>query len=594
MNRCRLFAVMLLAGLLVTPTSAAEPVSKLPQTLHLHAAQVIYDADHFTIVARGQVELELPRGVKATARYFSMDLKANRYLLAGHVHLEGPNLKLDAAGVANFLEFQRVYVLASDHVPDHITYLDETFSQAIAGREMPGDAFALPENLSKHPQLVGKDVVIHPKSDVHFAMSELNTSVVTVPVPDYVINLSSNPNFSQNSLAGANFDASYPFAGSGNANTAFHLRVGGGNGVFGAIEQRLVSPRAYLVGSISPLNHSLKQYNLLGSYTLSPTLQIQTFAQEQAFQHGFSQPLNASLYLDIRTTQALKHSYLQYTIDQYYQSLLANPNNACNCYGDGSHVFIPNHPIEMQLAWIGQDHKIAKLPLKYRLRSGYDYDHDQFGILPASASSTPGSITYTPLTPQGAALIGVGVPTMTYSFIGGTISTPSYRLSRDSHGNDVYLNASFDTQRKSYSLPHQINTATTKISLSKSYGTKMSTYLAYTIAHTGDQYGSQQRLVYPMPTDGLNPEFAGFATLRTLSQGFVYTPNPNFNSSLIFAETNDFPKTVPTVFGPAPFSITGEVRAQLRPHLRVDLSRTYYYNFGAQHFSPTFALQVSG
>jgi hypothetical protein len=608
---CLALASPVLAETVATPLPSAsatpQPDVQL-QRMHLHADRIDYDGDRYLLVARGHVQLSIAGGFQASARYFTMDVKADRYLLAGHVRISGPNVTLEGAALANFLEFGRVYFLPSAATPDRVTFLGENFSDPVSGREMPGDAFTLPENVTHHPLLEGKDVVVTPHVSLRFALAQLNTGLATVPVPDYVLNLSKNPNFSQNSLAGAGFDAAYPFAGSKNSSTAFHIRAGGGNGIFGAIEQRFVWDKSYIVGSISPLNHPQKQYNILGSTSLTPTLQLQGFAQTQAYQHDFSQPLAASQYINLRLTQALKHSYLQYTIDQYYQSLLGDPNHTgpCpiltgQCYGDASHEFVPNHPVDMQWSWIGFEQKLPnRIPLKYRLRSGYNYDHDSAGILPFSAL-LPGTISYTAIDPQYQTLIGVGVQNVTYSYLGATLFTPSYRLSRDRNGNDVYLNASVDMQRKWYSLPHQVNTMNSTISLSKSYGTKVSTFASYNVLHTGDQYGDQERDVYPLPSAD-SPVFGkldfstfdGFSTIRTMSQGIVFTPNPQFNASLTFAETNDYPRTVPNVFGPAPFSITGEVRARVRPHLMIDLTRTYNYNYGTQRFNPGYGLLIGG
>ena len=194
--------------------------------MRLHADRILYDGDRFTLVARGNVTLQLGNGMTATARYFTMDVKANRYLLAGHVHVSGANVTLDGAALANFLDFQRVYFLPSETTPDRVTYLDETFANPTAGRAMPSDAFQLPENLSRHPSLVAKNVLIITHTALRFALAELNTGPLTVPVPDYVLNLSSNPNFAQNSLAGASFDASYPFAGSSHAHGISYSRRG--------------------------------------------------------------------------------------------------------------------------------------------------------------------------------------------------------------------------------------------------------------------------------------------------------------------------------------------------------------------------------
>ena len=73
-----------------------------------------------------------------------MDLKLNRFLVAGHVHVLGPTGSISAAAFSDYLDFSREYVLPVTSAPDRWTYLGTDFAHPIKGREMPGDVFFFP------------------------------------------------------------------------------------------------------------------------------------------------------------------------------------------------------------------------------------------------------------------------------------------------------------------------------------------------------------------------------------------------------------------------------------------------------------------
>lgn len=555
--------------------------------MRIHARKVYYDGDRATLIAHGDVDLEMSDGVVMHAQYFAMDVKNNRFLMAGKLRVDGLHgVHLQGAAISEFLDFGRAYYIPVAGGPDRWTYLNGDFAHPLRGRENPGDAFSMPEESRGRAFLTGRRALILPREEIHFYAAMLDTGVTDVPVPNYVLNLSSNPNFAQNSLSGANWDASYPFAGSTHASTAFHIRENQTSGLFGAVEQRIVGQKSYLVGSIAPIDKEQKQYNLLGSTHPSPRLQVEGFAQENAFQQGFGQPLNASGYLNGRVTKALPNSYLQLTVDQFYQSLLGAPQvvNGCQCYGGNpDHAWVPNHPVQVNLNWIGSDERIKKLPLHYRLRSGYGYAHDRgYGVVAVNATNFDPAV---PPVSDPIALLGVGVPTITHNTVGYTLYTSAIRLSRDRHGNSVNLNGTLDQQHEGYSLPHHTNTTNSSVSVSKVYGTKAAAFVAYTTTNIADNYGSQQAIAYASSLPG----FSGFGTLHTISESLIYTPQPDFNLTLINQSTRDY-------FGETSSGVSGEARVRLRRHLTLDVSRIYYYggNSITGRWSPRWGILLGG
>jgi hypothetical protein len=50
---------------------------------------------------------------------------------------------------------------------------------------------------------------------------------------------------------------------------------------------------------------------------------------------------------------------------------------------------------------------------------------------------------------------------------------------------------------------------------------------------------------------------------------------------------------VPGLYGQPPVQFTGDVRVRLARQVQVDLTRSYYFNFADQRWTPQFGIQFS-
>ncbi|MEO6991578.1 MAG: hypothetical protein ABI346_05665, partial [Candidatus Baltobacteraceae bacterium] len=408
-----------------------------------------------------------------------------------------------------------------------------------------------------------------------------------------------NPNFAQNSLAGAYLDGPVNFAGGERSLETLHLRYDQPNKLYLSYEEHLVGDHGYAVFSMNPITRPQKQYNLLASTTLSPAMALGTFVQESTFQHGLSRPLSASAYASVGTTISLRHSFVGIGTNNFYSSLLAQPDlhpgyGGQLFYGDVAHYWNPDHPFFGGLGWNGWDTQVGKFPLYYRLRSGIGEAYDQYG------EQYFGGVLYRALW---------------YHYTGGTFYTPAFKLGGKSvPGNKAfYLNAVFDKQRTWYTVPHHVDAANTTFSLSRSFGTKIASYLAYNIANVGDFYnGALQSSAYPPGSlyyivNGKlvkNPfpdyvAFRGFSTTRALSAGLAYTPSYYFQTFVNLRKSNDWPEPIPPTgyniyyVGRPPYELDLDARLRISPTFAIELARSYYFNWGGYaKWTPTYYLRT--
>ena len=68
--------------------SAAPPTS-----LDLQADRVVFYSNRYIVTGEGHVRVRLSDGTVLKSELFSMDLKLNRYLLAGDVHIDSDNVQ---------------------------------------------------------------------------------------------------------------------------------------------------------------------------------------------------------------------------------------------------------------------------------------------------------------------------------------------------------------------------------------------------------------------------------------------------------------------------------------------------------------------
>jgi len=428
-----LLVLVLFSG--VTPAAHAAGSGQF----ELSARRITYYSDRFVIAADDDVVVHLADGTALHGQTFAMDLRLNRFVIAGDVRLITATETYEGAAFAEFFDYDRAYFVPITSEPDRWTFAGGDWSKPLRGREMPGDTFALPDLQGERPFLHATKALIVPKNSVRFTRVQLNTGLAFAPVPSYFLNFSANPNFAQNALAGAYADAPYPFAGGGHALATAHLRYDQLNKLYASYEQHLVSERSYLVASANPLTRPQKQFNLLAFDRLSPKTQIQSLLQVNTFQHGLSQPLASAGYANVQATAGLRRSFLQLNMNGFYDSLLADPA-PLTYYGDPSHNFVPDHPLDAQLAWTGFDQAVRRvplthvslgtLPLTYRLRSGIGLAHN--GI--------------TPLQIFG----GTAFPTIWQHFAGVTVASAPLHALRDHRTtrNDLLFTATFDGQRQ--------------------------------------------------------------------------------------------------------------------------------------------------
>ena len=560
--------------------------------------------------ADGNVDARLGDGTHITGNTFAMDLRLNRFVIAGNVTVTAAGVTQHGAAFSEFFDFDRAYFIPITSEPDRWTFASGDYAHPLLGREMPGDTFFLPDLSGDRIFLTAQHATIDPKQSVRFTPASVNFGLGQfVAFPSYFLNFSPNPNFAQNSLPGAFVDGPLDFAGGEHDLLTLHLRYDALNKIFPALEGHIVSDRSYLVGSVSPITRPLKQYNLLAFDRLSPGLQIQSAFQETAFQHSFTQPLSATGYVAFQVTGSLRQSYLQLSTQSYYDSLLAMPApqvleiapgqfQSLYFYGDPTHNFVPDHPVNVQLSWIGYKQKLGQY-LRTQVRSQLTFAYNSETPL-FTLNNTNYSGIY------GKAL-GVDISTEPLTLIKDEVRKPK-----------VYLSAVFDKQRSYYSLPHYVDQQEETISLTDVIRRrKLTGLLSYSNENTGDFYGAQQSAAYPPGSvspyidpytgqiiPGYNA-FRGFATTRSLREQLVYTPSQILTINASLRENHDFPVPIagiasingPTTsfqnFGVSPYEADLDVRYRFTNALVLDVSRAYYFSFGGfQRFSPQFYVQI--
>ncbi len=595
------------AVLAVTASPSPSPATgRRLAAFGVTAKNIAFYSNRFIIGADDDVVVTLGDGTRISGNTFLADLRLNRFVIAGNVRVTTPGAaheQISGAAFAEYFDFDRAYFIPITSAPDRWTFVAGDYAHPALGREMPGDTFFLPNLSGERVFLYAKRVVIDPRESARFTPADINFGLTFVPFPSYFLDFSQNPNYAQNALPGAYADGPLDFAGGRHALATVHLRYDSQNKVFPAYEQHQISENSYFVAALSPVTRPFKVYNFVGFDRLSPGLQAQLVLQESAFQHDFSQPLAASAYGQLQVTGSLAHSYLQFRTDQYYSSLLDQPQphilpsgRRQYFYGDPSHNWVPDHPVDQQLSWVGFREPLLRLPFFYQLRSSLGYVHNRDTPL-----QTLGGVAY-----HSEYSKGVGID----------VTSRSLPLVRDPRHRDLYLTALFDKQQLYFSAPHHTDTTTESVTLTKLVDPqKLAILLSYTNTNIGDFYGKQQGIAYGSVPRAVNPftgqaypgytAFRGFATTRSYIQQLVYTPNPIFNLNVSMRENVDFPAPIPgppqvvgdvagfNNFGATPYQATLQVRYRVNHLIVLDIARSYYFNFGGyERWQPQFTFQL--
>ncbi|HEV2740951.1 MAG TPA: hypothetical protein VGU66_20505 [Candidatus Elarobacter sp.] len=566
-----------------TALAAAAP----PTSLDVTAKNVEFFSNRFVVTADGDVRVRLSDGTVVTGQTFTMDLKLNRYLVAGDVHVDGPTVHTAGAAFAGYPDLDRSYFLPGaappDAAPERWTYYGQDWANPHVGREQPGDAFYFPDLTGERPYIYAAGVRVTPKTNVLFDLPRVYTAGVYLPLPRYVVTFSANSHFYENGFQGARADVALPFNGSEHSLTALHLRNDPFNGTYLALDQHFVWKNDWIVASIDPLTQEQRQYNLIASKWFSPKFQTRVFAQESAAQHGIvNRPDDAAAFVEVQLNAGLAHSGLSYTQDNYFQHLLGYPAHPDDTVLASD--YDPRwreHPMNAVLSWTGTEKALVRptVPLLFRLRSGIGFAHDVYG-----------EGGYPNLQP--------GPPSLWYKFAGAALYTSAITLP-----HNFSLTAQYDRQRTWFSEPHHVDAGDARVAVSRAQPLlHINYFVAYEVKTVGDYWGGQQLAAYPVNADvvtngfgsfGGQAAFRGLATSRALSASFVYTPTPYFALSLLASHNVDYPAPVPGVFGQPPLQLSGDLRVRISKQILVDLSRSYYFNFANERYTPQFGIQVS-
>ncbi len=181
--------------------------------LYLSATRIDFYYDRFLLEADGNVRVQTSDGFTVTGDAFSMDLKLNRFLVAGHVTLHDASGTVSGAAISDFLDFQRIYFVPVTTEPDRWTFLNGDLAHPVKGRVMPGDAFYFPI-IGQHPSITAseRDRRIRRRTCASSA-PERKSGGPACHWGAYVVNFSSNQYFAQNTLSGASVDLTWTLAG---------------------------------------------------------------------------------------------------------------------------------------------------------------------------------------------------------------------------------------------------------------------------------------------------------------------------------------------------------------------------------------------
>src|SRR5580700_2246223 len=169
-----------------TPAPTAAP----PRTvLYLNAARLDFYYNRFLIEGDGNVRVRTSDGFTVTGDAFSMDLKLNRFMIAGHVTMHDATGTVSGAAIADFLDFRRIYFVPVTSEPDRWTFLNGDLAHPAKGRVMPDDAFEFP-SLPVQPSITGTGAIIGAKNYVRFINSHTFLAGAPIPLGSDVVNFS--------------------------------------------------------------------------------------------------------------------------------------------------------------------------------------------------------------------------------------------------------------------------------------------------------------------------------------------------------------------------------------------------------------------
>ncbi len=257
--------------------------------LELRANVVDFYSNRYILTADGNVTARLTDGTVGYRDTFSMDLKLNRFLIAGNVHLDGPHIHQLGRPLPVSLT-SRVTTWSPRVTCPTVLPTTGSIHRSAPRASATGDAFYFPDLSGDKPYIISDSATIFLKNNLEFPVgARILVLGVYIPTPGYVVNYSSNPNFYQNAFSGATFDIGIPFKAAADAMSAAHIRYDPYRGLYTAFDQHFVHNLDYAVFSVDPVTQTQRQFNAVLYKRLSPAVEARTFFQLSADSQGLSQ-----------------------------------------------------------------------------------------------------------------------------------------------------------------------------------------------------------------------------------------------------------------------------------------------------------------
>jgi len=588
MLHMRVSVLVTLLAVFAAATSVAQAAP--PTSLDITAGRVNFYSNRFILTGDGNVRVRLSDGTVIRGQTFTMDLKLNRYLVAGAVQLDpaGSPQHIAGAAFAGYPDLDRSYFLPENVAPERWTFYGIDWRNRHEGREQPGDTFNFPDLTGERAYIVANNARVNPRTNIVFTLPRLYTAGIYTPLPRYVVTFSSNSHFFENAFPGARFDVGIPTNGSPNSLTALHIRNDPYNGTYLAFDQHFVWNQDWIAFGIDPLTQEERQYNLVAYKRISPNMESRLFAQVSAAQKGwlFNGAQNAAGFGELSTTAAFKGgTALNYTQDNYWQYLLGLPYGITNL-GAPLIDYDPrwqDHPMNGLLSYYTtHDFTLLKLrtfSVQYNWHAALRLAHDIYGV----GGGYPGD---PPLKDDWD------------HFVGGTLETSPIALP-----GHLSFAAAYTREKHWFNVDHTQDFADSKMSVSGARERQHVRYfLAYEVQNIGDYWGNKQTDIYAPNADPLTTPFGtytgqaawrGLATNRAYTGSLVYTPTQWFELAVILSRHYDYPAPVPGAYGQPPWQFAGDVRVRVAKQILLDFSRQYYFNFADERWTPQFGIQVS-
>ncbi len=576
--------------------SRAEAATE--RSLEIHAKHVSYYSNRFILTADGNVRVRLADGTLIRGETFSMDLKLNRYLIAGGVTVDHGSVHDRGAAIAGYPDYDRHYFIPSTPVPDRWTFVADKWAAPIKGGDEPGDAFYFPNLDGERAFIKATEAKVLPRTLVSF----LGASIYAIfngaylPLGTYAVIFSANPNYEQNGFAGADADFGVPLLASEHAVTAVHARYDSINHLYFSYDQHFVWGPDYVVLSENPATNVMKQYNIIGYDKFSSYVDTRVFQQISTIGKGW--PFDPS-----------EAGGLTNVISNVYSPALGLTFNFNYLQDNASYksgrLYVQEyiHPVQATLSALSLPHSLLKIGgvqvATIRYRGGYGLQHEayQCGLGGACDSDPAVETTNGPLYLIN--ILNTPVTTLTYDFVGFTANTMSIPLIKDKH---LYFNLILDKQRQWYSMPFHTDSTITTATLSKLYNARLAVLASYSVSAGGNYFGPQQSVQYPPGglvgspyTSALDTDFVtyrGLTSSQTLAGSVIITPNPYFNLNLRLSSTTSFPASFPGVTAP-PLQLSADLRVRLARQIQLDIQRAYYFDYFTQTWSPQFGIVLS-